>query len=443
MREFDEDAVAAGTLEVDDPYFGDGGRLRARAWSRWSGPARASSRTCGSALAASRPVSAAAARPNTSTGLLIAVAGAVLFAVNGTVSKVALQSGLSSLELVSVRSAGAAVVLLGITAVLRPVGAAGGVARAALPRRLRRHRHRDGAVALLRRDPADAGRDRAAVRVHRPAAGRPLGAVRAAPAGALAPLAGAGLRAGRAGAGRRVLAGHGARPARAWSRRSARRRRSRRTTSMGEHGQRQRDPISLMGYSFGFSALLWAVVQPWWTFPFARLGAAVELPGALPGTTPLGRAGAVDRRARHRGAVPARAAGHPPPRSRAGRPRRDAGAGRRGDHRVGAARGVAERAAGGRVGSSCWSGSCSPRRPASRPAQARADPAAAPHPSPRAWPPDAPGPAAASPTFVPASSANRGLRTAGHAEPGARSRPRRGAGRWVAPGGSGCEGGAA
>ncbi len=40
------------------------------------------------------------ARPKTSTGLLISVVSAVLFAVNGTVSKVALQSGLSSLELV-------------------------------------------------------------------------------------------------------------------------------------------------------------------------------------------------------------------------------------------------------------------------------------------------------------------------------------------------------
>ena len=31
LREYDEDAVAAGTLEIDDPYHGDGARLRARA----------------------------------------------------------------------------------------------------------------------------------------------------------------------------------------------------------------------------------------------------------------------------------------------------------------------------------------------------------------------------------------------------------------------------
>src|SRR6185436_11484901 len=56
---------------------------------------------------------------------------------------------------------------------------------------------------------------------------------------------------------------------------------------MGEHGQRIRDPISLMAFSFGFSAVLWAVVSPWWVFPFAQLGHTVELPGALPGGAPL------------------------------------------------------------------------------------------------------------------------------------------------------------
>jgi drug/metabolite transporter (DMT)-like permease len=56
---------------------------------------------------------------------------------------------------------------------------------------------------------------------------------------------------------------------------------------MGEHGQRERDPISLMGFSFGVSALLWAFVSPWWTFPFERLTIGVDLPGALPGSEPL------------------------------------------------------------------------------------------------------------------------------------------------------------
>src|SRR5674476_963811 len=51
-----------------------------------------------------------------SSGMLLALGAAVLFAVNGNVSKVALLNGVSSLELVSVRSAGAAVILFGLTA---------------------------------------------------------------------------------------------------------------------------------------------------------------------------------------------------------------------------------------------------------------------------------------------------------------------------------------
>ena len=58
--------------------------------------------------------------PRASTGVLLAMGAAVLFAVNGSVSKVAMLNGLSSLELVSVRSAGTAAILLGITAVRRP-----------------------------------------------------------------------------------------------------------------------------------------------------------------------------------------------------------------------------------------------------------------------------------------------------------------------------------
>ena len=55
-----------------------------------------------------------------SAGVLLAAAAALLFAVNGIVSKVALQHGISSLELVSARSAGTAVTLLGLTALSNP-----------------------------------------------------------------------------------------------------------------------------------------------------------------------------------------------------------------------------------------------------------------------------------------------------------------------------------
>jgi len=42
-----------------------------------------------------------------------------------------------------------------------------------------------------------------------------------------------------------------------------------------------------MGFTFGFSAVLWAIVSPWWTFPLSKLSNVVTLPGALPGSSPL------------------------------------------------------------------------------------------------------------------------------------------------------------
>jgi drug/metabolite transporter (DMT)-like permease len=227
------------------------------------------------------------ARPNASTGLLVAVAGAVLFAVNGTVSKIVLQSGLSSLELVSARSAGAAAVLLAITALLRPsalrVGwrelrflAVYGVTGIAMVQWLYfvAIQRMPVGVALLFEYTAPL---LVALWVrfvqHQPVRSR-LWLGLACALGGLAlvaefwrgmvldPLGLVSALGAAAALGAYYL--------------------------MGEHGQRQRDPISLMGYSFAFSALLWAVVQPWWTFPFDRLGAAVELPGAVPGHTSLG-----------------------------------------------------------------------------------------------------------------------------------------------------------
>jgi drug/metabolite transporter (DMT)-like permease len=232
-------------------------------------------------------VSAGSARPNTTTGLLIAVAGAVLFAVNGNVSKVVLQSGLSSLELVSARSAGAAAVLLGITAVLRPASlrvgwrelrflAVYGLTGIAMVQWLYfvAIQRMPVGIALLFEYTAPL---MVALWVrfvqHQPVRSRLWLGLACALFGlalvaelwrgmVLDPLGLVSALGAAAALGAYYL--------------------------MGEHGQRQRDPVSLMGYSFGFSALLWAVVQPWWTFPFHRLGATVELPGALPGHTSLG-----------------------------------------------------------------------------------------------------------------------------------------------------------
>ena len=40
---------------------------------------------------------------------------------------------------------------------------------------------------------------------------------------------------------------------------------------LGEHGVAARDPMSLTCWAFGVSALLGAVVRPWWSFPFGIL----------------------------------------------------------------------------------------------------------------------------------------------------------------------------
>jgi drug/metabolite transporter (DMT)-like permease len=50
---------------------------------------------------------------------------------------------------------------------------------------------------------------------------------------------------------------------------------------MAERGVRRRDPISLSAYGFAFAGLFWLVVQPVWRFPFGRLDDDVSLLGNL------------------------------------------------------------------------------------------------------------------------------------------------------------------
>jgi drug/metabolite transporter (DMT)-like permease len=42
-----------------------------------------------------------------------------------------------------------------------------------------------------------------------------------------------------------------------------------------------RDAVSLLAWGFGFGALFWCFVAPWWTFPAGRVGADVSLLGHL------------------------------------------------------------------------------------------------------------------------------------------------------------------
>jgi drug/metabolite transporter (DMT)-like permease len=50
-----------------------------------------------------------------------------------------------------------------------------------------------------------------------------------------------------------------------------------------EHAIDRRDPISLICWGFLFAALFWAVVAPWWSFPYTRVGDSVSLLGNLDG----------------------------------------------------------------------------------------------------------------------------------------------------------------
>ena len=49
----------------------------------------------------------------------------------------------------------------------------------------------------------------------------------------------------------------------------------------GEHQTARRDALSLTCLSLGVATLFWAVLQPWWSFPFDELGTTVSLGGEL------------------------------------------------------------------------------------------------------------------------------------------------------------------
>jgi drug/metabolite transporter (DMT)-like permease len=221
-----------------------------------------------------------------STGVLLAIGAAILFAINGSVSKVALQNGVSSLELVSMRSAGTALILLGITALRNPAA-------------LHVSRRELGFLALYGLTGIAMVQWLYFVAIQRMPVGIALLFEYTAPLmvalwvrfvqkepvksrlwlGLACALGGLALVAqfwkgmtldpiglvSALGAGAALACYY----------------------LMGEHGQRQRDPISLMAFSFGFSAILWAIVSPWPGFPFGQLAHTVDLPGALPGGAPL------------------------------------------------------------------------------------------------------------------------------------------------------------
>jgi drug/metabolite transporter (DMT)-like permease len=50
---------------------------------------------------------------------------------------------------------------------------------------------------------------------------------------------------------------------------------------LAERGVRRRDPISLSAWGFFFATVFWSLLAPWWNFPGARVGDDVSLLGNL------------------------------------------------------------------------------------------------------------------------------------------------------------------
>ena len=224
-----------------------------------------------------------AAPSGTVAGVLMVAAAAVLFSVNGTVSKIVLDNGLSSRHLVESRCLAAAVVFavaaawrwpgslrttgreLAFLAVYGVVGIAMvqwlyfvAIARMPVSITLLVEFTAPIMVALWVRF----------VR-HQPVRGRVWGALALSLVG-LALVArvwdgltvdGVGLLAAAAGAV--SLAAY---------------------YLLGERGLGERDPISLAAWTFAVAAAFWAVAAPWWNFPFGVLGDRLDLAAATDGT---------------------------------------------------------------------------------------------------------------------------------------------------------------
>ena len=118
---------------------------------------------------------------------------------------------------------------------------------------------------------------------------------------------------------------------------------------MAEHAVKWRDPASLTAYGFLFAGLFWAVVQPLWRFPVDRLDDSVSLLGHLERfALPVWLAAALRRRRRDDDHVPARRRGAAPHLGDARRDRGDARAGRGERRRLPLARRVVRHGAAGR-----------------------------------------------------------------------------------------------
>jgi drug/metabolite transporter (DMT)-like permease len=217
-------------------------------------------------------------------GVAMAVAGALLFSVNGSVSKLALQSGIDSRSLVLLRSSGAAVVLfccvlcidrtrLRLTRSEVPMLLLYGVVGIAMVQWLY-------FVAIARLPVGVAllleftGPVLVALWVHfvqGQQLGRSLWLALGLALGGLALVAQiwSGLSFDVVG----VLAGFGAAVALATY------------YIAGKNMLSVRDTVSVAFWAFVVAGLFWSIAQPWWTVPWSTLSTKVRLPGAIELTT--------------------------------------------------------------------------------------------------------------------------------------------------------------
>jgi drug/metabolite transporter (DMT)-like permease len=213
-------------------------------------------------------------------GYAMVMTAAALWAVNGTVSKVILTSGLSSLRLAEIRSTGAFVLLALALAAARPASlrlrrgelpylalfGAGGLALVQWFYFLAIHRLAIGIALLIEYLAPVIVALWARFVMHQPVRKRIWAALALAVTGlALVVEIWSGLSLDAAGVGA-ALAGAGSYAL---------------YLLLAERGVGDRDPISLICFGFLFAALLWAVVQPWWSFPVHVVGEDLSLHGRL------------------------------------------------------------------------------------------------------------------------------------------------------------------
>lgn len=231
------------------------------------------------------PASGTASRlPSPGMGVLAAAVAAVLFGINATVSKVALDAGIETTELVQLRSVGSAICLMAFLAVTRPRSIAVGgrelgyllavgvigigmvqwlyfVAIDRLP----------VGIALLLEYLAPVLVVLWVRFVRRDAVRKRMWAALALSVLGLAVVAQVWQGLTLDGLG--VLAGLGAAAALAAYYLSS------------ERGMSRRDPLSLAAWTFTASGLFWSILRPPWTFDWAGLDAVVGLPGPLAGVS--------------------------------------------------------------------------------------------------------------------------------------------------------------